>query len=239
MRIGATVLLNNKKSVQSYGWQYFRPLGELQNVLNSLEEYECDEIAIIRPVRKEDSIVDFKSDLLILQSISIMTPISFGGGIRSSEHLKLLKSLPIERLIFSSAFLKKNNTLIDMAIGLFGRQAIQCALPLCRIKGSVYIYNSAEAKYMPINEIDFQFIDLFANEIILIDTDNEGSSNCFDWSLLEALPFQKSRVIISGGIGIKCINQAEKNGVTSVLVDNKILHSEYSIAGYRHATNLS
>ena len=69
MRIGSTVLLNENKCIQSYRWECFRPLGTLQGVIDSLEEYQCDEIAIIRPVRKNDSLDAFKTDISELKKL--------------------------------------------------------------------------------------------------------------------------------------------------------------------------
>ena len=105
MRVGSTLLLKNKKCYQSYNWSYFRPLGSLQIAVDSLDEYECDEVAIIRPVRDCDSLDLFSRDLDVLRELNAMTPISFGGGIRSREHLELLEGLPVERFVFSSAFI--------------------------------------------------------------------------------------------------------------------------------------
>ena len=106
MRIGSTLLLNNRNCVQSYYWNYFRPLGSMQLAMDSLEQFECDEVAIIRPVRDQDSMELFAKDLDVISRLKTMTPISFGGGIRSLHHLELLMDLPIERLVFSSSFIK-------------------------------------------------------------------------------------------------------------------------------------
>ena len=239
MRIGSTVLLHEKKCIQSYDWEYFRPLGSLQSVIDSLEEYQCDEIAIIRPVRNDDSFDLFKEDLSELKKLKTMTPVSFGGGVRTVEHLKCLTDLPIERLIFSSAFLDGNKDLISMAKDLFGNQAIQCLLPLAWKKEGLFVYHSGLSDYIAIEALDIELINASANEIILVDTKNEGQGNAFDWSLIDGLPFEHKKLIISGGIGKNCIHKAYKKQLASVLIDNKVLHTEYSISGFKHATILS
>jgi imidazole glycerol phosphate synthase subunit HisF len=167
-----------------------------------------------------------------------MTPVSFGGGIRTLDHLNSLTDLPIERLIFSSAFLERDKRLIYRAKDLFGHQAIQCLLPLTNKNDSVYVYHSGASEYVPIENIDFEFINSLANEIILVDTKNEGQRNTFDWSLINALPFDNEKLIISGGIGSNCIQEAYKNNLASVLIDNKVLHKEYSISGLKNAATL-
>lgn len=239
MRIGSTVLLHQKRCIQSYYWEYFRPLGSLQSVIDSLDEYQCDEIAIIRPVRNDDSLELFKKDLAELQKLKTMTPVCFGGGIRSVEHLQYLTNLPIERLIFSSAFLDENKELICIAKNLFGHQAIQCLLPLIRKEEGIFVYHSSLSEYIAIKEINIQFINEFANEIILCDMKNEGQRNAFDWSLIDGLQFEHNKIIISGGIGKNCIHKAHEKQLASVLIDNKVLHTEYSISGLKHATILS
>lgn len=239
MRIGSTVLLSDQLCIQSYEWIMKRPLGRIQGVIDSLEEYQCDEVAIIRPVRENDSFDNYREDIKIVKELSSMTPISFGGGVRTLDHLKLLQDLPIERLIFSSAFLEKNEKLILAAKNLFGHQAIQCLLPVTIKGGETWAYNSSIGNYIPLASIDTKFIDELANEIILFDTTHEGMSNSFDWSLLKEVPFDLKKIIISGGIGKEDVQKAKVKGIASVLIDNKILHQEYSISGYKHATTLS
>lgn len=235
MRIGSTVLLKEQLCVQSYKWKTMRPLGNLQGVINSLEEYQCDEVSIIRPVRKNDSFKDFKQDIQILKSLKTMTPISFGGGIRSVDHLKLLSDLPIERLVISSAFLEKNMDLIILARDLFGPQAIKCLLPVNHQNDEVSIYHSSAGKFIPLSTIDTKFIDEFANEIVLFDTLHEGCSDQFDWSILSKIPFASQKLIISGGIGKQTFINARDKNIASVLIDNKVLHKEYLIRGYKNA----
>ena len=239
MRVGSTVLLSEQRCVQSYEWSLKRPLGSLQGVLDSLEEYHCDEVAIIRPVRANDSLKCFQQDIKVVQQLTTMTPISFGGGIRTIEHLNLLQDLPIERLVFSSLFLDNEEALISKAKDLFGHQAIQCLLPMMMREGEAYVYHSEHNVYIPFSSIDCAFISELANEIILFDIKHEGQNDCFDWLLLDSTPFTTKKIIISGGIGHQDIKKAAFKNVASVLIDNKILHQEYSILGYKHATNLS
>ena len=175
------------------------------------------------------------SDIEVLKGLNTMTPISFGGGVRTLEHLNLLKGLPIERLVFSSAFLEKNYELISLAKDLFGHQAIQCLLPVAYSGGEVCVFFSSREEYVPLAEVDVQFIDELANEIVLYDVTNEGSYNEFNFSLLESSPFSLEKLIITGGVGIETVKSARRNNLASVLIDNKVLHQEYSISGYKHA----
>lgn len=239
MRVGSTVLLHNQQCVQSYQWTTLRPLGDLQGILDSLEEYQCDEVAIIRPVRACDTLAKFEEDIQVLHRLKTMTPISFGGGIRTVEHLALLNDLPVERLVFSSAFLSKDHELLETAKDLFGHQAIQCLLPIQNSEGSMQVYCSEKAMFIPLSDVDFDFIQAYANEVILLDVMHEGANNQFDFELLKHIPLSHRKLIVSGGVGFESVKSAHKQALASVLVDNKVLHKEYSITGYKHAVKMS
>ena len=235
MRIGSILLLDNQRCVQSYHWSKFRPLGSLQLAMDSLEEFECDEVAIIRPVRDKDSLDLFAKDLDVIRALKTMTPISFGGGIRTLQHLELLKDLPIERLMFSSSFIAKDESLIKKACSLFGHQAIQCVLPVKLVDEMVYVYDCKLAKFCPLGAIDLVFVDQFANEIVIYDVDNDGAANCFNESFLDGHPFQRKKIVVTGGIGKSTIDWARRHELASVLIDNKVLHQEYSIKNFKYA----
>lgn len=233
MRVGSTLLLKNKRCYQSYSWSYFRPLGSLQTAMSALDDYECDEVAILRPVRDRDSLELFSTDIEVLRETKTTTPICFGGGIRSAQHLELLEGLPVERLVFSSAFIKRNQVLLNSARRIFGKQAIQCLLPVKVDADDIYIYDSYRAEYLGLEEVDLTLIDELANELILYDTSNDGGHDVFDKSIIERLPLEKHRLVITGGVGKSTIQWAKREGLASVLIDNKVLHKEYSISGFK------
>lgn len=234
MRIGASIILIDGYCYQSYNWKIMRPLGNLQSVIDSLEEYQCDEVAIIRPIRANDSLELFQKDIDKISQLNCMTPISFGGGLRDKEQIDMLHNLPIERLIFSSSFINRDLDLIQYAISLYGHQSIQCLLPFRYINNKIEIFSTGQNSYVSFETIDIKLIEKYANEIILFDTINEGKNNKFSSEILDTLEVDTSKVIISGGIGVTDIKKAKQYKLASVLIDNKVLHKEYSIRGYRN-----
>tara|TARA_B100000963_G_C22629933_1_gene674379 strand:+ start:1446 stop:2162 length:717 start_codon:yes stop_codon:yes gene_type:complete len=229
MRLGANLLLKDGKVWQSYGWDLLRPLGSLQVAVDSLDEYHCDEISIIRPIRKIDSEESLDADINALNKLKTSTPISFGGGLRALNQLNRINDIPIERLIFSSAFIEKNKKLLDQALNKFGRQAIQCLLPFVEKDGKYFIYFPKKEKYIDLSMFDFEFIDANANEIILYDCRNEGSNSIFDLKFIENIPICHRRLIISGGSLPLLLSGFKNLEFASILVENKVLHKEYSV----------
>ncbi len=235
MRIGTNILLLNGYCYQSYNWERLRPLGHIQNILDLLEEYNCDEISIIRPIRQNDDENALKKDIETLKTIKSLTPISFGGGLRTKEHIEILHKLPIERLIFNSAFCTKDKELLAYAKELFGHQAIQAILPFKIEENKLFIFNSSLNDFIFIEDFDLSFVNEWANEIILFDTLKEGLKDSFTHDILDMIDIEKSKLIISGGIGQKDIALAKKQKLASVLLDNKTLHNEFSMKDYKNA----
>ena len=104
MRLGSFIGLQNSKAVQSYGWNLIRPLGCIQNVLSSMDQYECDELAIIRITRGHPNKSLYASDLATLEMCKFNSPLSFGGGIRNRHDVNRIRALPVERIIFLLKF---------------------------------------------------------------------------------------------------------------------------------------
>ena len=224
MRIGCSIIFINGYCYQSYNWKIIRPLGALNNVLSFLDSYEVDEISITRPIRSDN--VSYESDIEIIKKSFSNSPMSFGGGIRNLNQLKYLKGLPIERFHFSNAFIHLNKDLIQKSINMFGRQAVVASLPIKIIKKVPYIFDGISGNFVYLSKEIFNFVNEYADEIILIDTDNEGLNDVFNFELLELTNFSINKIIISGGLGPKVIKKAKSINVASCLIENKVLHKE-------------
>lgn len=226
MRIGSSVFLKNRNAVQSYDWGLYRSLGCLGRVFSALDEYECDEIALIRVVRDHDTFDDFLDDLKILKLSETATPLGFGGGIRSLRHVEALQSFPVERLIFSSVALSLDQKLLEKTAKLFGRQAIQVILPMCEREGQKLIFIPNENRFRNADSVDHYALEQLSNEIIIYDISNESKEDAFNFNLLDNFDFPVERLVISGGIGKNSVKKAAQIGVASCLIDNRTLHRE-------------
>lgn len=226
MRIGASFILIEGYCYQSYQWKYMRPLGKLPHVLNFLDKYEVDEVCITRPIRKNDNPSTLMNDFQQVKSSLSNSPISIGGGLRSISHLKALGELPIERIHFSHAFLARKKNIIDKAINLYGKQAIVATLPVKSINGELLVYDCSKSNFKTLDSNVLDFVNGFADEVMVIDILNEGINEKFNFHILEQLNIKTEKVIISGGIGSKTINKAKELGVASCLIENRVLQKE-------------
>ena len=229
MRLGSVILFKNGYCYQSYGWNLFRPLGNLQNIINHLDKYLIDDITIIRPVREDDSKTCFLRDIKELRQVKSSTPISFGGGIRNINQLNLLTDLPFERFVFSSILFNNNNELIDSASKLFGKQAIVGLIPF-KISPDLSVFNSQINKFVSIDQLkNLEFCD----EIILYDCKHEGFHSGFSKDIVERMNLDPQNCIFSGGVA-NLVNSIKKSSVLpkALCIENAVLHREFSKSNY-------
>tara|TARA_B110000967_G_scaffold198759_1_gene232253 strand:+ start:942 stop:1631 length:690 start_codon:yes stop_codon:yes gene_type:complete len=227
MRVGAVILFKNGYCFQSYGWNLLRPLGNIQNVLDHLEEYNVDEISIIRPLKGNDKDDDFYFDLDLLSKIKSSTPLSFGGGLYNKNRIDFARSLSFERLIFTSNLFLKESKVIDYTKKMLGKQAVIGCLPLIISNKKLKVYNSTKNEFFPIEELNYNQL-MMCDEFIVYDCCNEGYSNSFDMNLLDFKFFDNKKIIISGGVN-KDLQIHSNKDIVSKLVENRVLHKEYSL----------
>ena len=211
MRKGAVILFRDGYCYQSYAWKIERPLGKIQNVLDHLEEYN----------------VSFYSDILELSKIKSSTPLSFGGGLNSIDRIDSIRSLCFERFIFSNSLLLSNSNVINYAYELCGKQAVIGCLPVKYINNILMIYNSKLDKFISLESINYKSISK-CDELLVVDCSNEGSSSSFNFRILDQKIFNSKKIIISGGVNFNK-KLKSKNNIISILIENRVLHTEYSL----------
>lgn len=237
-RVGASLIIKGQQAVQSYEWTVLRPFGKIQTILSFLDEYECDEIAIMRYSRSDDTIKNFLGDIEALAGCIVNSPVSFGGGIRSLYELDQLRRIPVERIIFSSASICNEINLLNQASQTWGKQAMQCLLPIKMVNDDIKVFLSKENNLVDLENIDFGMIGSLFNEVIIYDVDADGLTDKFNFYILDKIPLAPQKLVITGGVGLETIKTAKSLDLASVLIDNCVLHGQDSIKKYKKYANL-
>jgi phosphoribosylformimino-5-aminoimidazole carboxamide ribonucleotide (ProFAR) isomerase len=165
--------------------------------------------------------------MLELSKIKSSTPLSFGGGLCNKDRVDIARSLSFERLIFSSNLFLEDSKVLDYTISTIGKQAVVGCIPFKFIKDRLMIFNSFKNSFFDFTDINFDQINM-CDELLVYDCLNEGKSESFDGKVLENSFFSDKRLIISGGVDINSKIDCHKN-IASMLIENRILHKEYSI----------
>ena len=88
------------------------------------------------------------------------------------------------------------------------------------------VYDCSKSNFKTLDSNVLDFVNDFADEVMVIDILNEGINEKFNFHILEQLNIKTEKVIISGGIGSKTINKAKELGVASCLIENRVLQKE-------------
>ncbi|MDA7490984.1 HisA/HisF-related TIM barrel protein [Synechococcus sp. AH-707-M23] len=196
----------------------------MQNAVKILEQRKVDEISIIRYCRENDDVNDFNRDLDLIANIDCITPLSFGGGIRDSHILQKLHQLPIERLLLNSAYMQKNQDLIEQAIQIFGKQALIAVLPYRVSAGKLQYFHSSANSF---HSCDLDFVNKFSNEVMFYNTELEGVNHSIHPKICD-FPLPCSKIILSGGINRALIKKLRHQRIAAVCIDNVSLHHEFN-----------
>jgi hypothetical protein len=90
------------------------------------------------------------------------------------------------------------------------------------------IFNSKQNKFCSFEELNRNQLDL-CDELLIYDTSNEGFTNLFNSKVFDNNYLKTRKLILSGGIISKKNLETSNLNIASVLIENRVLHKEYSI----------
>ena len=172
-RVIAAVLVRHGIAVQSFGFSRWLPLGDPIRLVENLDRWGVDEIAVIS-LDRHNCGPDFRL-LKDLSELAISTPLAFGGGITTSEHALSIIKGGAERIIIDSLLFTFPDVVRSISLKV-GAQAIIGSIPLINdvdsgIKHFHYLDKS-------ISKLSCDLLDLlhdkYLSEILIMDVVNEG-----------------------------------------------------------------
>ena len=208
-RLVGVITVKNGGVVKSYGYRFWRPAGGLVTALKNLDRWQVDEIVVL------DISGRVAPDPAIVQEIKnsrISTPLTYGGGIHSLEHVDALLQAGCERFVLETMAFTHPKRVAKLADRV-GAQALIASMPCVQAKDESWVVKSAFAwgKSAKCDELVSEYAlkickDLPVAEVLAIDRNHEGYNGQF--SLLSAEgkhPFQNLQkgIIWFGGIDIK------------------------------------
>tara|TARA_Y100001970_G_C13945332_1_gene705357 strand:+ start:56 stop:808 length:753 start_codon:yes stop_codon:yes gene_type:complete len=212
-RIIGNVIVKNNFVVQSFNYKNYLPIGKPEFVIENLDNWGVDEIAIV-VIDRDDQGPDY--DLLDkINNYKIKTPLIYGGGIKNKDQANKVINYGVERIMLDSIVYESPDNIMGI-YSLLGSQALILSLPIIREENQVYFYNYKTRKNFSINKIKNILSEDFFSELVLIDVQGEGGNLGFDKYLsnylktITDIPF-----ILFGGI-------ANSKHVKDCLIDDKI-----------------
>lgn len=171
-RISASILLLNEKVVKSYGFDSFKPAGNLKSIMITLDRWGVDEIYII-DISRDQKVK--RSTLKTLTETRVSTPIIYGGGIKTLNDAKLVIESGCDRIIVEDIMMTGQDTVKEIA-NKYGQQCIIGCLPISIVNNETIIpeYLKRKLDNYTIERLLKQYMDSPISEILIIDHHNEG-----------------------------------------------------------------
>lgn len=145
-------------------------------------------------------------DMVAATADQVFIPFTVGGGIRSTEDVKIMLELGADKVSINTAAIE-NPTLIRDAAYRFGSQCIVIAIDAKKVPGSsskwqVYTHGGREPTGIDAVEWASEVVAQGAGELLVTSMDADGHQDGYDTELLQSINKTVNvPVIASGGAG--------------------------------------
>ncbi len=242
-RVIPVVLLRNGVVVQSKGFKRYQVLGNPTSIVSRLSNWYSDELIYldisreaVYDLRRDDLNYDNRGSILdILQDISkkCFMPLTFGGGIRTLDHIYDRLSRGADKVsINSQAHFEPE--LITEAAQRFGSQCIVVSIDYrLNDSGKRCVHVDGGRVSTGIDPLEYAYTaqERGAGEVLLNSIDRDGAGTGYDLELItEVVKKLRIPVIALGGVGNwDHLAQGLQAGASAVAAANIFSHSENSV----------
>lgn len=185
-RVIPILLLSNGGLVKGKQFKDHQYIGDPINSVKIFNDKEVDEIAIL-DITASNNNIDY--NLLNEISSEAFMPLSYGGGIDSTEQIAKLFQLGIEKIILNSnAF--RNPKLVQDAAKVAGSQSIVVSMDVRKnLFGSYEVYIDNAKTKTGFNPVDYakKMEGLGAGELIISSVDRDGMFTGYDTDLINCV----------------------------------------------------
>lgn len=227
-RLIASVVIIDSLVIQSFNYHHFLPIGKIKAVIENLDRWGVDEIHIIS-IENKNNLPNYKL-LKLIKEIKIHTPIIYSGGISTLKDAINIFNYGVDRIGLESLVFNEDFKTLHEIYENIGTQSIILNLPLMIKKNKLKLYNY---RTKIISNIPNTFLNLIKkkifSEIMVIDYLNQGMPGKFNLNILKKINIFDTKIIVSGGVNEKIINQIfAYNRVSAVCIENILYYKEHA-----------
>jgi len=234
-RLIPVVLLRGGRIVQSRGFSRYNILGDPTPAVERISNWSSDELIYldISDAGDPDAQAAKFEELIPLISAKCSVPLTFGGGIRTLEDVRLRLRLGADKVTVNTAAIQ-DPALIEKVAGIFGSQCIVVSVDVkTNDRGAPEVH---ERGRVPTGRTPWDFArhveSLGAGEILLNSVDRDGTGLGFDIGLIrQVCDAVRIPVIALGGAGHwqHFADALLQTNVAAVAAANIFHHSENSV----------
>lgn len=202
-RVIPTLLLKGSGLVKTTKFAKPVYIGDPINAIKIFNSKEVDELIILDITASAEGRPPAFDTIREITDECFM-PLSYGGGIRTVEHIRAILKAGIEKVVLNTSALT-DPSLVTKAADEFGRQAIICSIDVKKsLFGGYSVHSASGAKILEKDPVAYarRLEELGAGEIYLTSVDREGTMSGYDLALVKSVCAAVSvPVIASGGAG--------------------------------------
>lgn len=240
-RMIATVTVKQGWVVQSIGYSKYLPIGKVECVLENLDRWGADEI-LVQVIDR--SINNLGPDLNLLNrigSLGLSTPITYAGGIRGKQDAIDVIKQGADRICLDSLLHDDIKEIKEISLSL-GAQAIVACFPLISINSEYNWVDYRSGKVKKINEDLSKLLhEDKISEILVVDKNNEGHFDSFDYNLVKYFKDYNVPIIAFGGISeaYQITKLLSNLNISAVSIGNFLNYKEHAIQKLKEAVYVS
>jgi imidazole glycerol-phosphate synthase subunit HisF len=235
------LLLQNGLLVRSEAFKTHQVMGNPIHQVERFSAWAVDELVYLditregaHDLRRDDHKIKAKTDLLdIIDEVSrtCFMPLTFGGGIRTLEDIRLRTAHGADKVTINTAAVE-NPGFVEEAAGVFGSQAIIVSIDAKARDGGWEVMTrwGRNATGLDVVEWAREAEARGAGEIFLNSVDRDGMAGGYDLPLVEAVSAATTiPVIACGGVGrFKHLVDGVQAGASAVSAANIFHFTEHS-----------
>lgn len=202
-RVIPCLLLQGAGLVKTLKFSTPRYVGDVVNAVKIFNEKEVDEIFILDiAAHKQPGSIQW--GLIGNITSECFMPVGYGGGIRSTDEIRRLFGLGIEKVSINTSAIE-NPKLIEDAARLFGSQSVVAAVDVKRtMLGSYVICSNGGSRKTNLDLLTHvrHLEKCGAGELLLNSIDRDGTQSGYDINLIKKVSRAVSiPVVACGGAG--------------------------------------
>ena len=234
-RLVGVITVRNGWVVQSFGYKRYLPIGHPTVVAENLDRWGVDEILVLAIDRSAKGLGPDVELINALGTLSLATPLTYGGGICSVEHASMVIQAGAERVCVDNSLHGDYGALREISMHV-GSQALVASLPMGIEAGEVQWYDYVSRTRLTADRsLTRIFEDGLISEALVIDWQHDGERNGFELDLLRLFPVPDVPLIAFGGLSEPDqMDQAlSMPQVVAIGIGNFLNYAEHSVQQYK------
>lgn len=231
-RLIPTIILNGHRIVQSFKFQRYLPIGNVETAIEFFNNWDVDEIVLLDIMATREW---RKPGIEVIKEAAreCFVPLTFGGGVKTIDDIRdIIRAGADKVIIGSEAF--QNPEFIEKGSERFGNQCITVSIDYKKNSNSeeeVFIVNGRQPTGLHPLKWAKRVESLGAGEILLYSIDRDGSRQGYDLEVLQQVSKSVNiPVIACGGVGRMedLVEGILKGHAQAVGAGNIFHHTEHS-----------